>query len=152
MKTTNIKKDLINIYNDLYPLVKMEGAEKFFSSNTIKRFKYTPEEIEEALNSDKNKYPKKDNTIKSEIIEEIQTLDQVRDFFNNNLLLICQSHISDVEKQIALRKYSLEEIKHLYSIVFNITLPKKCKKIDIIYSLKKYFDNEKRTADLIKIL
>ena len=51
-----------------------------------------------------------------------------------------------------LKKVTLEEIKHLYQIVFGISLADKCKKIDAVYRIRDFFENEKRTVDLTKNL
>ena len=88
----------------------------------------------------------------SEIISNIQTVEQVRKYFEDNLLVVCQPNISEEEKSSVLKKVTLEEIKHLYQIVFGISLADKCKKIDAVYRIRDFFENEKRTVDLTKNL
>lgn len=145
----NIKKDLIKLYEDLYCLSQCEAAANFFNKNTLKKLKYNPEEIKEALESTSIVSEKTNQKIKPEIIE-IENKEQVFLYFKDNLLVICQPDITEEEKNNILRKTTLEEIKYLYQIVFDIPLADKCKKIDAIYKIKDFFDNEQRTADLTK--
>ena len=85
-------------------------------------------------------------------MENIKTVEQVRRYFEDNLLVVCQPDVSEEEKSSALKKITLAEIKHLYQIVFGIPLANKCKKIDVVYRLRDFFEDEKRTADLTKNL
>lgn len=148
----NMKKDLLFVYNELYCLSQCKVAENFFDEKFLKRLKYKPEEVEEMLHFSDDMSEKKRNTNNSEIINNIQTVEQVRNYFEDNLLTVCQPNISEEDKSSALKKVTLEEIKHLYQIIFGIPLKDKCRKIDAVYKIRDYFENEKRTVDLTKNL
>lgn len=148
----NIKKDLLYVYNELYCLSQCKVAENLFDEKFLKRLKYKPEEVEEMLHFSDDISEKKKNTNNSEIINNIQTVEQVRNYFEDNLLTVCQPNISEEEKNNTLKKVTLEEIKHLYQIIFEIPLKDKCRKIDAVYKIRDYFENEKRTVDLTKNL
>lgn len=85
-------------------------------------------------------------------MENIKTVEQARKYFEDNLLVVCRPDISEEEKSSILKKVTLEEIKHLYQIVFGISLTTKCKKIDVVYRIRDFFEDEKRTNDLTKNL
>lgn len=85
-------------------------------------------------------------------MENIKTVEQVRKYFEDNLLVVCQPDTSEEEKSSALKKITLAEMEHLYQIVFGIPLANRCKKIDVVYKLRDFFEDEKRTADLTKNL
>jgi len=148
----NIKKDLLYLYNELYCLSQCESAGNFFDKKFLRSLKYKPEEVEEVLSSSVDILDKKKTGNNPEIISNIQTVEQVRKYFEDNLLVVCQPNISEEEKSSVLKKVTLEEIKHLYQIVFGISLADKCKKIDAVYRIRDFFENEKRTVDLTKNL
>lgn len=145
----NIKNDLISLYTALYRMSQSEAAINFFNTDILKKLKYKPEDIEEALKPSSTVTERTKQKIKAEIIE-IQTKEQVWAYFKEYLLPICQPDIVEEEKNSILKKVTLEEIRYLYKIIFDIPLADKCKKIDAIYKIKDFFDNEERTADLIK--
>ena len=137
----NIKKDLLYLYNELYCLSQCESAGNFFDKKFLRSLKYKPEEVEEVLSSSVDILDKKKTGNNSEIISNIQTVEQVRKYFEDNLLVVCQPNISEEEKSSVLKKVTLEEIKHLYQIVFGISLADKCKKIDAVYRIRDFFEN-----------
>lgn len=85
-------------------------------------------------------------------VYEVKTVEQARKYFEDNLSVVCKPDISEEEKSSALKRVTLEEIKHLYQIVFGIPLTTKCKKIDAVYRIRDFFEDEKRTDDLTKNL
>lgn len=145
----NIKKDLIGLYTDMYLISRSEAANNFFSKEILKRIRYEPEEIMNALEISDNVTERPKYKIRTEIIE-IQTREQVSAYFKEYLLPICQPDIAEEKRGSILKSITMEEIRHLYKIVFDIPLTGKFNKIDIIYKLKNYFDSEERTADLTK--
>lgn len=147
----NIKKDLISLYTDMYLLSRSEVAVNFFSKDLLKKLRYKPEEIEKALELSNVMAEKSKQKIKKEIME-IQTKEQVLAYFKEYLMPICQPDIGQEDKNIILKSITLDEIKHLYNIVFDMPLKDKCKKVDAIYKIKDFFDSEERTADLTKYL
>lgn len=142
----------LNLYNELYCLSQCEAAGDFFCKKILRSLKYKPEEVEEVLSSGDDISEKKKTRNSSEIISNIQTVEQVRNYFEDNLLVVCQPDISEEEKSGVLKKITLEEIKHLYQIIFEIPLADKCKKMDAVYKIRDFFENEKRTVDLAKNL
>lgn len=147
----DVKKDLLNLYNDLYCLSQCEAANKLFNKKILRSLKYKPEEVEEVLESVGVIHEKKKSVISLEI-GNIQTIEQVKVYFEENLSLVCQPGVTDEEKSNILKKITLEELKYLYQIIFGIPLADKCKKINAVYKIKDFFENEKRTADLTKNL
>lgn len=147
----NIKKDLISLYTDFYRMSQTETAVSFFSRDILKKMRYKPEEIAQALESGNTAAEKPRQKIKPEIME-IRTKEQLLVYFREHLLPACQPDISEEKKTIVLKNVTLEEIRYLYKIIFDIPLADKCKKIDAIYRIKEFFDNEERTADLTKNL
>jgi len=145
----NIKKDLISMYTNLYLISQSEGAIGFFGKDLLKKLRYKPEEVVNALKFSNVMAEKPKQKIKTEIME-IQTKEQVLTYFHEYLLPICQPDIGEKEKSSILKNVTLEEIRYLYKIIFGISLADKCKKIDAIYKIKDFFDNEERTADLTK--
>ena len=145
----NIKKDLIGLYTDIYLLSKNEVAINFFSKDLLKKLRYKPEEIVKALEFSNVLTERSKQKIKNEFME-IQTKEQVLAYFKEYLLPICQPDIGEENKNIILKSITLEEIRYLYKIIFDIPLPDNCRKIDAIYKIKDFFDNEERTADLTK--
>ena len=145
----NIKKDLIGLYTSLYCMSQSEAAINFFNKDILKKLKYEPEEIVKVLESCNTGIKKQKPKIRSEF-SEIQTKEQVLEYFREYLLPICQPDISEEERSTSLKKVTLEEIRYLYKVIFGISLADKCKKVDAIYKIKEFFDNEERTADLTK--
>ncbi len=145
----HIKKDVIDLYTKLYMLSRNEEACGFFSKELLKKLKYTPQEVQAAIEQKSSPCPKARPKIKQEILE-IKTKEQVRSYFQEHLADACKPEMGEEERNGSLKKVTLEEIKYLYQIVFGISLPEKCRKIDVIYKIKNYYDNEERTADLTK--
>lgn len=146
----NIKKDLISLYTDFYLMSQSEASVNFFSKVILKKLRYKPEEIVNALDFSNAVTEKQKRKMKTEIME-IKTKEQVLAYFKENLLPISEPDIEEEKKSIMLKNVTLEEIGYLYKIIFGIPLADKCKKIDAIYKIKDFFDNEERTADLTKI-
>ena len=100
----NIKKDLLYLYNELYCLSQCESAGNFFDKKFLRSLKYKPEEVEEVLSSSVDILDKKKTGNNSEIISNIQTVEQVRKYFEDNLLVVCQPNISEEEKSSVLKR------------------------------------------------
>ena len=145
----NIKKDLISLYTDIYLMSQSETAINFFSKDILKKLRYKPEEIVKVFEFSNAMNEKPKQKIKTEIMD-IKTKEQVLVYFKEYLLPICQPDIAEEKKSSILKDVTLEEIRYLYKIIFDIPLADKCKKIDAIYKIKDFFDNEERTADLTK--
>jgi len=144
-----IKRDLISLYTYIHSLSQSEGAIHFFGKDILKKVRYKPEEIVKALEFSNAMTEKPKQKIKTEI-NEIKTREQVLAYFKENLLPVCQPDIVEGERNAVLKNVTLEEIRYLYKIIFDIPPANTCKKIDAIYKIKDFFDNEERTADLIK--
>lgn len=146
-----IKNDLLDLYEILYHMGESNKTLSFFSPEILKKIKYKPEEVKKVLNITNTAIEKSKQSISSEI-SSIKTQNQALDYFSKNLSDVFRPNISETEKNDILKKVTLEELKYLYQIVFGIPMENKCKKMDIIYKMKDYHENEKRTVDLIKNL
>ncbi len=151
-----IKKDLLELYDYLYPLSKVEGIGNLLSKNILNKLKYSPEEVKEALLSkevEKKTTQKKATKKKSEsVIENIKTEADVLKYYKENFNELFNSDISKEKENEILKKLTLVEINHLYKVVFGIEAPKKGKKIDVIKKVKDFFDDMDRTSALSKII
>lgn len=146
-----IKNDLLDLYEILYHMGESNKTLSFFSPEILKKIKYKPEEVKKVLNITHPVSEKSKQSISNEILS-IETQNQALDYFVKNLSDVFKPNISESEKNDILKKVTLEELKYLYQIVFGIPMENKCKKMDIVYKMKDYYENEKRTADLIKNL
>lgn len=146
-----IKNDLLDLYEILYHMGKNNKVSSFFSTEVLKKMKYKPEEVKKVLNITECVIEKSRQSISNEI-SSIETRNQALDYFAKNLSDVFKPNISQTEKNDILKKVTLEELKYLYQIIFGIPMENKCKKMDIVYKIKDYYENEKRTADLIKNL
>lgn len=146
-----IKTDLLDLYEILYYMGKNDKASSFFSTEVIKKIKYKPEEIKKVLNITDPVIKKNRQSLSNEI-SSIKTRNQALEYLAKNIFVIFRPDISETEKNDIIKKVTLEELKYLYQIVFGISMENKCKKMDIVYKIKDYYENEKRTADLIKNL
>ncbi len=146
-----IKGDLLDLYEGLYFMGQNDKAAFFLNAEILSKIKYKPEEVKKVLNFEDNITLKKKQSISSDILA-VQTRDQALEYFKGNLECIFGSDIVEAEKNIILKKISVEELRHLYQMIFGISLPKKCKKMDVLYKIKDFCENEKRTDDLIKNL
>lgn len=147
----DIKKDLLAIYETLYFSSQYETATKLLSKDILKRLKYRPEKVKETLMLKGSKSEKEKAKIRPEILD-LKTRRQVQSYFEQNLLSACRVDIMDEERNNILKSVSTEELKYLYKVVYGMSVVGKCKKIDILYKIKNFFDDEKRTADLFKNL
>lgn len=146
-----IKNDLLDLYEILYHMEENNKASSFFSPEILKRIKYKPEEVKKVLNITDTVIEKSKQSVSNEI-SAIKTQSQALEYFAKNISDVFKPNISETEKNAILKKVTLEELKYLYQIVFGIPIENKCKKMDIIYKMKDYHENEKRTVDLIKNL
>ena len=163
----DIKKNLLELYEILYYACQDEATAKLFNQDILKQLKYEPDKVKEALLSNGNK-PKKMPTKKaqskaairispnsrpvtlSQIISDIKTKEQVETYLNENLLPVCRVDITEEERYDILKHVSIDELKYLYEIVYGIPLVRKCKKTDIVYKIKRFYDDKKRATDLSK--
>ena len=166
-QSEDIKKDLLELYEILYYASQNEATARLFSRDILKLVKYEPKDVVEALSHNGNKSisvkPKREMSAAatiinadsrpiaiSQTISNIKTRDQVKTYFDQNLLLACRVDITEEERNNILKHVSIEELKYLYTIVYEMPFLRKAKKINIVYEIKKYFDDKKRTADLFK--
>jgi hypothetical protein len=85
-------------------------------------------------------------------INSIRTVGQVREYYEKNLAPATKPNISVDERNSILRKTTMADLRYLYRIVFGIPLAGNWKKIDVVYQIRDYFENDKRTRDLTKML
>lgn len=146
-----IKQDIFDLYEVFYTIGENEKTSCFLGTEVLKKLKYEPDEVKKALNIERNENKKASQEFSSEI-SLISTREQAVKYFNDNLEHIFQTDISETEKNAVLKKVTSEELKHLYYIIFGITWKGKCKKVDILYKIKEFCEDEKRTVDLTKNL
>lgn len=147
-----VKKDLMSLYEELYNIGQNKGASSIFNTGLLKKLKYEPEEVKKILGlSDNNNSEKKQSKISLEI-SSIRDKDQALEYFQKNLADVFQPDISEMEKNSILKKVTLEELKYLYEKIYDIPLGNNCKKMDVIFKIKDFWDSQKRTKDLIKNL
>ncbi len=146
-----IRKDMFHLYTALHDMSQCETAPIVFSKDLLKYLKYDAKEVEQALDISDGLPERAKPKMKTEIVE-LQTKEQVLHYFREHILPICQPDTMEEEKTVLLKKITLEEIGYIYQLVFGIPLTGKYKKIDVIYKIKDFFDNEERTQDLIKTI
>ncbi len=146
-----IKRDIYELYEVFYNIGQNDQSSFFFNTEILKKLKYKPNEVKKVLNLDEHSVKKSKQDISLEILS-ISTREEAVKYFRDNLVQIFQPEISEIAKNTILKKITAEELKHLYYIIFGITLEGKCKKTDIIYKIKEFCEDEKRTADLTKNL
>ena len=146
-----IKRDLLDLHEGVYCLGQNDKAAVLFNSEVLKKIRYKPEEVKIALDLDDNLSQRKKQGISSEIAA-IQTREQALEYFDGNLGVVFRTEIAENDRNSILKKVTVEELKHLYHLIFGIPMMNKCKKIDILYKIKEFCDNDKRTEDLIKNL
>lgn len=146
-----IKRDIYDLYDVFYSIGQNDETSSLLSTEILKKLKYKPIDVKKALDLEEHTVKKSNQDISSEI-SFISTREQAVKYFNDNLEHIFQPDITEIEKSEILKKVTAEELKHLYYMVFGITWKGKCKKVDIIYKIKEFCEDEKRTADLTKSL
>lgn len=146
-----IKRDIYELYQVLYTIGQNNQSSGFLSTEILSKLKYEPDEVKKVLDFDEHIIKKNNQAISLEIAS-INTREEAVKYFRDNLAQIFQPEISENAKNNILKKITAEELKHLYHIIFGITLKGKCKKTDIIYKIKEFCEDEKRTADLTKNL
>ncbi len=149
-----IKKDLINLYSEMYMLCQSEYANKFFAKDMIKKLKHKPEVIEKLLNGPQKKIIKKNNKVKkknSEILK-IETTEDAIEYCNTNLLDIFNPDRSEIENKSLINKVTADELKHLYKVIYGIEFKGKAKKDEILRVIKRFIYDKTRTNDLGKKL
>lgn len=146
-----IKRDIFDLYQVFYTIGQNEQISSFFSTEILRKLKYKPDEVKKVLNLEEYAIKKGNHDISSEI-SHISTRSQAIEYFKRNLEQIFYPDITESEKNIILKKITTEELKHLYYVIYGIKWEGKCKKKDIIYKIKDFCEDEKRTADLTKNL
>ena len=139
------------MYEVFYNIRENEKTSCFLGTEILKKLKYKPDEVKKVLNIERNENKKANQGFSSEI-SLISTREQAVNYFNDNLEHIFQPDISEAEKNTILKKVTSEELKRLYYIIFGITWKGKCKKENILYKIKEFCEDEKRTVDLTKNL
>lgn len=146
-----IKRDIFDLYKVFYTIGQDEQVSSFFSTEILRKLKYKPDEVKKVLNLEECAIKKENQDIFPKI-SHISTRSQAIEYFKHNLEQIFYPDITESEKNVILKKMTTEELKHLYYVIYGIKWEGKCKKIDIIYKIKDFCEDEKRTADLTKNL
>jgi len=148
----SIKNDLFYVYDVLYTSIKQDGV--LFDKKLTCRLKHTPEQVRKALELDGDelitKNMPKQNTKKEERTQSIENIDTLRDFYYEELKAIYDNSLEEDKRGKILNSISLEELKRLCSIISSVPITKGESKKNIIDRLRYYFDDEARTASLVK--
>ncbi|MCL2722476.1 MAG: hypothetical protein FWD47_14190 [Treponema sp.] len=146
----NIRKDLFYVYDALYTSIKHDGV--LFEKLTSK-LKHTPEQVRQALGLDDEHtgQNRPEQKIKrEERTQNIKDIDMLRTFYYNELKVIFENSLEEEKRTKKLNSISLDEYKRMYSIISSVPITKGTSRKDILDSLRYYFDDEARTASLIK--
>lgn len=146
-----IKHDLFDLYEVFYLMGKNDKISLFLNAEVLKTIKYKPEEVKKALSIEDGVAGIKKQKISLEILP-IESREQALEFFAENLECYFDSSNTETEKNHILKKVTMEDLKYLYQLIFGIPVTNKCKKENILYKIKEFCENEKRTEDLIKNL
>lgn len=139
-KAQNILQSLLKLYVDMYP------SKKLFNKVY---FKHSPQAVENTIISLlEEKKPstnaRKKRTLK-EVISSIHSEDQVHSYYLQNL----QYDRNDGKsKELCLKKITLEELKHLYCILYTSPLRRSIRKSDVLDLIERYFASMDRARSL----
>jgi hypothetical protein len=139
-KEQNILQSLLKLYVDMYP--SKELFNKVY-------FKYSPQVVENTiilLLEEKKPGPKtKRKKTPREVISSIHSEDQVHSYYLRNL----QYDRNDSKsKESCLKKITLDELKHLYGILYTSPLRKSLRKSDVLDLIERYFASIDRARSL----
>lgn len=142
-KNKEVIDSIAKVYKELY-----KHKEDFNPSY----FKVTIKEVDEAVREmyGENEAMKVKKTVKktkvpSEIILNIKTEEEVLRYYEENLRY---KHSSSGDKEKCLKRISLEELKHLYRIIYKIDIKGKVNKGKVLEGIEKYFDSKSRVESL----
>jgi hypothetical protein len=147
----NIKNDLLYVYDVLYTSIKQDSM--LFDKKLTCKLKYTPGQVREALGLDDEltiKNTPKQNTKKEERTQNITSINMLRNFYYEVLKAIYDYSLEEDKRTKVLNSISSDELKRLYSIISNVPITKSESKKGIVDKLRYFFDDEARTASLIK--
>ena len=151
MKKNEYKDEVLDYLLKIY-------TEIFNDKNLVDRFELniTPEEFKLKLNENNvkevRKNSTKDNKHKS-IRDEIKKIDneeELEKYFEKELKAYFDNSISKEESKKILRKCSKEELLHLYRKISDVSLPNSKSKEDILWLIKKHFDNKSRIESMLQ--
>jgi hypothetical protein len=139
-KEQNILQSLLKLYVDMYP--SKELFNKLY-------FKHSPQDVENtilSLQEEKKPTPntKRKKTLKA-AISSIHSEDQVHSYYLQNLQYDRNDNKS---KELCLKKITLEELKHLYSILYTSPLRSGLRKSDVLDLIARYFASIDRARSL----
>ncbi|MFT8323625.1 MAG: hypothetical protein ABF649_22490 [Bacillus sp. (in: firmicutes)] len=134
-----ILQSLLKLYIDMYP------SKNLFNKTY---FKYTPEDIKKVfsliISENQESSQKNRNRIRESILS-INTEDEVKNFYLENLLY----NQSDIKfKEECLKRISLDELKHLYSILFSSPLRTNIRKNELLDLIRSHFDSIDRAKSM----
>ena len=143
-----IKRDLLYLYEILYTNKKSSLLDK----KVVNRLKYSPEEIEQALElKEDGLSSNRSNSNKKEIPTiQITNIDQLRSFYESDLKPLYNHTIDEKIKKEILNSISLDELKRLYAIISTVPISNNTTKKEIVDMLRYYFRDESRTKSLMK--
>jgi hypothetical protein len=139
-KEQNILQSLLKLYVDMYP--SKELFNKVY-------FKHSPQDVENTIISLQEEKKPSPNTKRKkttrEVIASIHSEDQVHSYYLQNLQYDRNDRKS---KESCLKKITLEELKHLYSILYTSPLKSSLRKSDVLDLIERYFSSIDRARSL----
>ena len=142
----SIKSDLL----DLYKMVLQHRD--LFDKSIAKRLKYSPNEVEQALEIEQSNERKKNisKPKKETNTSHITDIDQLRSYYNSDLKQLYDHSLDENIKAEILKSHSLDELKRFYAIISSVQLSNNTRKKEIVDMLRYYFNDESRTKSLMK--
>jgi hypothetical protein len=138
-KEKSVLQSLLKFYVDMY------ASKDLF--NKI-YFKYSPQDVENVINSlqnEKKLSPKRDRKPIGELISSIKLENEVESYYSENL----QYNRNDKKaKEDCLKKITLDEFKYLYNILYTTPLRKNIRKSELLDLIEKYFASIDRAHSL----
>lgn len=138
-KERDILQDLLKLYTDMYP------SKELFNKAY---FKYAPEEMAKIIDdflTIKEVTPQQGRNVVRESIQSIQTVEEVGKFYLENL----QFDSSDEKsKEECLKSISLNELKHLYNILFSSPIRANIRKNELLELIRNYFESIDRALSM----
>ncbi|WP_160680793.1 hypothetical protein [Clostridium sp. C8-1-8] len=127
-----ILENLISLYKEMYK------AKNLFNKSY---FRYTPSEVEKAINkafSEGQDAIKKEKSKVNESILAIRTIEEVEKFYRSTFTY---DYSNDKERKNCLKKIKLDDMKHLYYILYSSQPRKSATKRELLSLIEKYFES-----------
>ncbi|WP_160680804.1 hypothetical protein [Clostridium sp. C8-1-8] len=138
-KQQEILENLISLYKEMYK------AKNLFNKGY---FRYSPADVEKAITkalSEGKDVIKKEKPALKQAIIAIDNKEEVEKFYRSKLTY---NHSNDTERKKCLDKVTVDDLKHLYYILYEDQPKKGLRKGDIFNLIEKYFETIDRALML----